>query len=189
MAQNSKTPPQAGESLKNLTRFFKREKIDFCLIGGFALGFYGLGRFTKDIDFKIAVRPQHWPHLKEKFLQTKEVSDLKIHYISDPKVPDLIRYQWNRYPIDLLVANTDYQIEVIKRAKKFIFEDHPMKVASPEDLIILKLIAHRAQDLVDIQTILENIQPLNRRYISKWVKIWEVEKIWANFPSIKKKNQ
>src|SRR3990167_4285838 len=125
MAQNSKTPPQAGESLKNLTRFFKREKIDFCLIGGFALGFYGLGRFTKDIDFKIAIRPQHWPHLKEKFLQTKEVSDLKIHYISDPKVPDLIRYQWNRYPIDLLVANTDYQIEVIKRAKKFIFEDHP----------------------------------------------------------------
>lgn len=179
MAQNPKTPPQAGESLKNLVQFFKNEKIHFCLIGGFALGFYGIGRFTKDIDFKISISAENWTGLKEKFHTSLEVSDLKIHHISDPQIPDLIRCQWNQYPIDLLVANTEYQMEVIKRAKKFVFENHQINVASPEDLVVLKLIASRPQDLVDIETILKNIKPLNRRYISKWAKIWEVEKIWA----------
>lgn len=39
--------------LTNLVRFFAREKIEFALIGAFALKAYGYVRATQDVDFLV----------------------------------------------------------------------------------------------------------------------------------------
>ena len=41
---------------------------------------------------------------------------------------------------------------------------------APEDLIIMKAVAHRQRDLIDIEAILDAHPKLNLKRIRKWVK-------------------
>ncbi|MBF0510767.1 MAG: hypothetical protein HQL13_00390 [Candidatus Omnitrophica bacterium] len=45
---------------------------------------------------------------------------------------------------------------------------------TPEDLIIMKMIAHRPQDMIDIKVILEAFPKLDRKRIQKWVKEFSI---------------
>jgi predicted nucleotidyltransferase len=49
----------------------------------------------------------------------------------------------------------------------------------PEDLIILKAVAHRPQDLVDIEAILAAQPRLNLRRVRRWVREFSV--IWKRY--------
>lgn len=40
----------------------------------------------------------------------------------------------------------------------------------PEDLIIMKAVAHRAQDIADVEALLDANPKLNLRRIRKWIK-------------------
>ena len=177
MAKSSKEklPLQATKTLKDLIRFLESLQIPFCLIGGASLGHYKLGRFTKDLDFKLSISESSWPKLKAALESSVHISHLKISFIADPNLPDLVRMNWGDYPVDLLMANTDYQQEVIRNAHKGTVEDIEVPVASPEDLIILKLIADRPQDRVDVGLLFENVPNLDLAYIRQWCKVWEVE--------------
>jgi hypothetical protein len=41
---------------------------------------------------------------------------------------------------------------------------------TPEDLIIMKMVAHRPQDMIDVKTILQTYPKLDRKRVQKWVK-------------------
>ncbi len=41
------------KSIKKIIEGFEREKIGYALIGGFALGLYGITRTTIDLDFIV----------------------------------------------------------------------------------------------------------------------------------------
>ncbi len=168
--------PKATTTLRELVYFLQELEIPFCLIGGAALGHYQVGRFTQDLDLKISISESSWPELKSALEANSKISELKTHFISNPIVPDLIRLLWGGYGVDLLIANTDYQLEVIRRAQKGMMEEVETPIASSEDIIVLKLIADRPQDRADTELLFQTIKKLDLRYIRKWCKIWEVEK-------------
>lgn len=177
MAEDQTTPPSwtVQDIVISFSKFLTEEGVPFCIIGGFSLGFYDLGRVTKDIDFKVSFEAGRWPELQKMLKSDPRISNFRAHYTSEPDIPDLLRFEWKGYPIDLLVANSDYQKEVIRRKRTFSFFGHSLYVASPEDLIILKLIADRSQDRTDIELLFKNISDLNQAYIRQWCKVWEVE--------------
>ena len=65
-----------------------------------------------------------------------------------------------------------------------------MPLPTPEDLIIMKMIAHRPQDMIDVQTILQTYPRLDRKRIQKWVKEFsdalENVDIWADCRNLMK---
>lgn len=68
--------------------------------------------------------------------------------------------------------------------RSIIFEIEPLRLRlpTPEDLIILKAVAHRDKDLLDIKEIV-NIHPgIDRRRIEYWVtqfaEVLEMPEIW-----------
>jgi hypothetical protein len=73
--------------------------------------------------------------------------------------------------VDIQTAKTDYQVGVIRRA----IAAHPSRVtvATPEDLIILKLIASRSKDRIDLDN-LARLNGLDWAYIETWAETWEV---------------
>ena len=91
---------------------------------------------------------------------------------------------------DIILAETEYQDWVVQRAKPVKIFDVSVPICSPEDLIILKLIANRRQDLLDIEKILaRHWDTLNKQYLKEWFAFWEIEKLFkqefgANFPLI-----
>lgn len=74
-------------------------------------------------------------------------------------------------PIDLQAAKTAFQVEVVRRARPVAVGP---AVATPEDLIVLKLIAHRSKDLIDLRN-LAALPDLDWAYVERWARDWEVE--------------
>ena len=60
--------------------------------------------------------------------------------------------------------------EVIRRAA---VEKGALRVATPEDLVVMKLIADRPKDRVDLAG-LARLPRLDRRYVERWAREWQV---------------
>jgi hypothetical protein len=73
--------------------------------------------------------------------------------------------------IDIITAKTDYQRLVIERATIELGEK--VRVATPEDLIVLKLIANRPTDHVDT-FLLGRDNPIDWEYVEHWAGLWQV---------------
>jgi hypothetical protein len=65
-----------------------------------------------------------------------------------------------------------------------------VRLPTPEDLIIMKAIAHRPKDLLDIQAVVENHPDLDVARIKSWVKqfadVLEMPSLWDDIESILK---
>ena len=80
---------------------------------------------------------------------------------------------------DLLMAGTDYQQSAIKRASVETMDEHQsVRVLTPEDVIVHKLIAGRLQDLADIEAVLEAGIDLDVEYVERWAQFWDVSERW-----------
>jgi len=66
----------------------------------------------------------------------------------------LSRIDYAGVPVDLLDATIPFFREVVERAREEDIQGVRMRIASPEDLVVLKMIAGREDDLRDIRGIL-----------------------------------
>lgn len=155
-----------------VNRFFQKHKIRYCLIGGIAAGYWGEPRYTKDMDFTVAApgrKTEKFRKLleKERFsFEEKGASQLQIH--SKGKL---------KFIADVIFAEMDYQEWVLQRARPVKIFEIPVPICSAEDLLILKLIANRRQDLLDIENVLRNnAEKMDWKYLKEWFSTWELTK-------------
>jgi predicted nucleotidyltransferase len=69
--------------------------------------------------------------------------------------------------VDILLPSIPFFYEVIKFAKKVKLFNKDIKVAKPEDLIILKLLSQRKTDIKDIELLKSAELNLNIKYIEE----------------------
>jgi hypothetical protein len=80
---------------------------------------------------------------------------------------------------DLIVAGTEYEQRAIARARReALAPGADVLVLAPEDVVVMKLIAGRAQDVADIEAILAARVPLDEPYIAEWAEVWGVADLW-----------
>jgi hypothetical protein len=171
-------PENLEKILKSFLNHLNRLKIPYALIGGLAVGYWSEERFTKDIDLTIALSEKSWTKLKGFLENSSEIKIDSINKDADSELPYLIRLQFKKYPFDLIVSLTEFQSSLISRSIKISFLGSKLKIASPEDIVISKLLAWRSQDRVDLEKIVKGVSDLDFSYIEKWAKVWEIEDRW-----------
>jgi hypothetical protein len=77
--------------------------------------------------------------------------------------------------VDVLLAETELQRIAMSRAVD--------GVVTPEDLIVLKLIAGRPRDIDDIRSIIAAGVSLDAAYIVRWANEWDVIDTWVTISS------
>lgn len=165
-----KLPSPLIESLRDLTAWLEAEKIQQVLIGGVAVAFVAQPRMTEDIDAVISLDTD----LLESFLSTA------ISYGFAPRISDaadfarrrrviLLQHQSTGVNIDLSCSALPFEEEMILRARSLTIGSITVRVATPEDLIITKAIAHRPRDIADIEAILNIESNLDFDRIRSWV--------------------
>jgi hypothetical protein len=89
-----------------------------------------------------------------------------------PSGPDFVRFVRGQDdpPIELQAAKTRLQEELIARARR---EPSGAATATPEDLILLELIAHRPKDLADLAGLLA-LPEIDWSYVVERAREWEV---------------
>ena len=153
---------------------FAEAAVDYVLIGGHAVNVWAEPRFTADIDFTVRSDPDALGRLRA-LLEADGWTVERVHGEGLPSGPDFVRFVHPDHdsPVELQTAKTGYQQTLIERA--VAHEDvGGLTVATPEDLLVLKLIAFRAKDRGDLAA-LAALDGLDWPYVERWAAIWEVE--------------
>ncbi len=166
MATESAFDDQLIKALDALAEAFERHNVRYALIGGLAVGFRSRPRGTRDIDILLAVPQLQLPGL---------LADLAARGFSlDERavIEGYVRHHMTAFDyqgarIDWLKPVLPAYQHILDRAGAVAGFGRPVRVASPEGLILLKLLAARPQDLVDIDGLLAANQG---RLDLAWVK-------------------
>lgn len=151
-----------------------RQGIPSIVIGGIAVGAWGEPRVTRDVDLKVSlgrqeasrllsiVQPDYWV-LSQNPEET--IRKLALIFIQD--------HEGTR--LDLLLADTAYDVLAIERGRYIeILPGTSVRICSPEDLIIYKLISTRLRDHEDAKSvIIRQGDVLDDEYILDWLRQFE----------------
>ncbi|MBI3333079.1 MAG: nucleotidyltransferase [Candidatus Omnitrophica bacterium] len=161
------------DALKAALRLLRRRRIPYMVIGGLALSVWGRVRVTQDVDIAVALEEEAEADLVRALR--------RAHFL--PAAPRAMvghKLLVCRYlktakglpvEVDLFFVHGAYQRQAIRRAVTVRFGGQSLRIISPEDLILYKLLADRPMDRLDIQTILEEQRGrLDRRYLRRWAK-------------------
>jgi hypothetical protein len=164
------------KALKKIIGVLEKENIDYCLFGGLAMQVYKRIRATKDIDLMVSIVSQRIPefiHQIEKagFNFDKKKGIIKLNNF------ELLRFIYTDEDtnfeifIDLVSATTEFQKQILNRKTKADFLGIMVNIASPEDLVLLKILADRPIDFVDaLDLCKENKEIIDKNYLKGWAK-------------------
>jgi hypothetical protein len=82
----------------------------------------------------------------------------------------LLRHTASGTDIDLSLGILPFEIEMVERSTMVDAGPIQLRLPTPEDLIILKAVAHRPKDMADIQGISASHPDLDRDRIRFWVE-------------------
>jgi hypothetical protein len=140
-----------SKDLREFVALLNSKKIKYLLVGGYAVAYHGLPRFTEDIDFLIEISPENAS------LLAAAVKDFGFPEFKpdDFRKPETV-IQLGRAPnrIDLLTSVTAVSFEEAWKTKvETNLDGLPVWVISKELLVRNKLATGRQQDLADVERI------------------------------------
>jgi hypothetical protein len=150
-------PDFPAAALQDVLNWLKAGKAPGAVIGGIAVSLLGEPRYTEDIDLVVVIdepKQRKLVELAPKFNLAGRVPDV-FDFARDTRML-LMQHTPSGTSIDISLGMLDFEKEMIKRAKIIKHLDLKIPVANSEDLIILKIIAQRPQDLADVANILDN---------------------------------
>jgi predicted nucleotidyltransferase len=151
-----------------------KSKISNIVNGGQAVNVHGIVGATQVIDITLGIDVSQIDALK------KIISKLKFNYVKE-NPDDFAKQFWimpvydmrSKIKIDFAFSFSPFEKSAIERAIVKKINNTEVKFCSLEDLIIFKIIASRQLDLYDIRNILLLNENLDKKYILRWLRMFE----------------
>jgi predicted nucleotidyltransferase len=165
-----------SKALADFTTLFDRMGIPYVVMGGMAVRVYGIPRATYDIDFTVGVPRDRLAKLYEaiRALGYTVPEQYETGWVDVVAGMSLVKARLYLTEIgidvDLFLAESAFQEEVLKRRRLVQLETARVWFISPEDLILLKLLASRPRDRGDIADILFTQGQLDTEYMRRWAE-------------------
>jgi predicted nucleotidyltransferase len=166
------------ETLRRFTGLLDRNHVEYMVIGGYALPFYGRIRTTLDLDVAVAVEDDEFRGLcsraEEEGYQVSLASPLNPYCIYLDTVTGFEVEVWRR------PDGIRWDQETLRRRRRFSVDGLGLWVVSPEDFIVTKLARpdRAAQDEMDVKSVLERSGvELDWRYLrsrAEDVQVWGI---------------
>jgi predicted nucleotidyltransferase len=156
--------------LSALMRWFESAGLRAAIIGGVAASLRGKPRLTKDIDAVVL----------DADAEVLIAGAARFGFV--PRIPDaaafahrtrmlLLHYQEGNVDIDISLGALPFEEEVIDRSTLVDIGDGVrVRLASSEDLVIMKAVAGRGRDVTDIENIVLANANLDVDRIRRWVR-------------------
>jgi len=151
----------------------KLRGIPYMVIGGHAAILYGEPRLTRDLDITLGVGPDRLGELLDivrdvDLVPAQGAQELALrNYVlpcSDPATG---------IDVDLILSVSAYEQEALGRARAIALGGVDVRFASPEDVLIHKIVAGRPRDIEDARAILAKSHSLDRSYLLRWLQEFE----------------
>jgi len=158
-------------AIEALDRLMQKYGNRGVIIGGVAVGLLGKPRFTADVDAMFLLYNADLPH----FLELARAEDIvprieNVEAFARKNQVLLLRHAPTQTDMDISMGSPAFEEEVVQRGTVRSFANLTVRLPTPEDIIIMKAIAHRPKDLEDIRTIADKNPNLDIPHIERWVK-------------------
>jgi hypothetical protein len=155
-----------------------QQEVEYVVMGGLAVRALAIPRPTNDVDLTIVCSPEKLPTLLKSWqsecLQVPEVylsgwvdriAEMPLVKLKTQISPD------HSVDLDIFLCETEFQRSLVsRRIEAEIDDQRSIWIVSPEDLILLKLIANRPRDLIDVADILFVQGQLDESYMTHWAE-------------------
>lgn len=159
------------DALGGLVAWLQAARVPGVIIGGVAVSLLGRPRVTRDVDAVVLLEERGW----SQFLS------LGTRFGFKPRGPDtikfarksrvlLVRHEASRIDVDVVFGALPFERKLVEGARWVVVEGVRLPLPRPEDLIIMKAVAHRPRDLADIESLLDAHPKLDLQRIRRWVR-------------------
>ncbi len=140
-------------------------------MGGIAVRLHALPRPTFDVDFTAAIARDALPDV---YRAAEEIgftipAAQASGWIDTVRGLPVVKFQWfvgsRAIDVDVFLSETPFQNQLLKRRQRIVVEGW---FVTAEDLIVLKLLASRPKDRVDVSDILFVQGTLDEAYLRRW---------------------
>ncbi len=144
--------------LEELHLFLSEREVPHAVIGATALGIHGHVRSTLDVDLLVTdrrcLRDDFWVELRDR----SWTLDIR-HGDAFDSLAGSVRSRGPRRssPIDIVVGRKTWDAHAIERAEPKDVGGLVIPVATPRDLVLLKLAAGGGKDMWDISSFLDTV--------------------------------
>lgn len=131
----------------------------------------GQPRFTADLDAAILLSINDLPNLIEVAAQegmVGRIADAEAFARKNRVL--LLQHQSSGIKINISLGILPFEAEMIERGQEVTVGNIQLRLPTPEDLIIMKAVAHRPKDIADIQAIAASHPSLDKERIRSWVE-------------------
>jgi predicted nucleotidyltransferase len=157
--------------------------VPYAITGSLAAGYYGLARATRDID--VIVFPDE-KGLKRLVEYAKKSGFSPVGRAKSTETKKFTLEAKEGYRVDFWVAQ-GYGFVVLDRAREMRVFGRRMRMVSPEDLILQKLLVGRPKDIRDAAAVMvRQGENLDVEHLRSWAGElgvadafnWLVKKVW-----------
>jgi hypothetical protein len=164
-------PAPFFEVVADLARWVEAIGARAAIIGGVAVALRGRPRATRDVD-ALAILPEgRWPEALQ------AASQLGF----EPRVAEpllfahrsrmlLLRHVTTAVDVDVILGKLAFEEKAADRATPMTLGATTLDVVTAEDLIIMKAVARRPQDLRDIEGLLDAHPDADIGFVRLWVR-------------------
>ena len=160
---------ELSKAARDLTAWFEEEGVPGVLIGGFAVGVVARARSTKDVDAMVFLEDDMTPAMRDSLVAKG----------FDPRTDDafgfatrhnvlLLTHRETGRSVDLSFGMMPFEREACERGVTHVTSAGRLRVATGEDIVIMKVVAGRAQDWSDVDLIVRLDRKLDRARILDW---------------------
>jgi len=175
--------------LKALQSLIDRFDSDGIIIGGVALSILAYPRFTADVDAMLLLPVERIDELlaaAEEYGCRPRIGDVKSFARKHRVV--LLHHVESGISIDISLGILPFEFEAVRGSKLHEIHGLNLRLPSVEDLIIMKAVAHRQKDLIDISALVEHHSEIDRARIQSTVmqfaEVLEMPELWTDIAPI-----
>ena len=169
-------------ALQNVLNHFEGQGI---VIGGIAASLLGTPRLTADVDALILLSVDDIPKLVEIAKGeglAERIPDAQAFARKNQVL--LLQHVESKISIDISLGLLPFEEEMVARREEYRLEGIKIHLPTPENLIVMKAIAHRPKDLLDIQGLIQSHPNLDKKHIQNWVmqfaEILDKPELWED---------
>ena len=154
----------------------ERLHVPYMIVGGFAVRTWGIPRPTYDADLAIAASEEALTELlrileEEGFDVPEEHKKGWRDSVAGMGKVKVARFEGTTlWDVDLFLVRGAFLESALARRRAVRFCGREAWFVAPEDLVLLKLIANRRKDQLDVEEILRISVSLDLAYLKEWAR-------------------
>ncbi|HSW32533.1 MAG TPA: nucleotidyl transferase AbiEii/AbiGii toxin family protein [Steroidobacteraceae bacterium] len=169
-------------ALEALMTAMKSADVPVVVVGGVAVALLGRPRFTRDIDVLVELEESRWPTILEagRALGIGARIDHPLEFARRSRVL-LLRHEPSQIDIDVILGGLPFERATVASGQLRSLGGFSVRLPQAEDLMIMKAIAQRPQDLLDLEGLIATHTEANLSRVRQSVAEFSVA---ATMPSL-----